>query len=135
MTWPLARGTIRAVEVLVRPIIIDTKSTYQSTDPHSDSINQCYLDEAKRVIEAKENSTTVARKKKKSILRHFPAFRMPRRADSIYVYHYTLAFEPDFCWSNVALQTTHALPDEYQWSFYRVLNSRSFVPKLATWQI
>ena len=26
----------------------------------------------------------------------FPAFRRLRHADSMYVYHYTLAFEPDF---------------------------------------
>ena len=27
---------------------------------------------------------------------HFPAFGLLRHADSMYVYHYTLAFEPDF---------------------------------------
>ena len=26
----------------------------------------------------------------------FPEFRKVRRADSMYIYHYTLAFEPDF---------------------------------------
>ena len=31
-----------------------------------------------------------------SILDYFPAIRKLRRADSMYVYHNTLAFEPDF---------------------------------------
>ena len=35
-------------------------------------------------------------KKKVGFTFTFPAFRRLRRADSIYVYHYTLAFEPDF---------------------------------------
>ena len=69
----------------------------------------------------------------KSILHHvFPTFRRLKRADSMYVYHYTLALEP-----NVLLEHRNTLcsgcpslrmPMVLLWN----LNSRSFVPKPET---
>ena len=35
-------------------------------------------------------------------------------------------------WSNVALQIPDALPDDYQWCFYRALNSKPFALKPVT---
>ena len=62
----------------------------------------------------------------------FPAFRQLKRSGSVYVYHYTLVFEPDFCLNNEALQIPDALPNKSQWCFCGISNSRSFDPKPET---
>ena len=43
----------------------------------------------------------------------FPAFRRLRRADLVYVYHYTLAVKPDCLRSNAAHKIPDAHPDKY----------------------
>ena len=40
--------------------------------------------------------TIASEQKRKSIVRHFSVFRRLKRVDSVFVYHCTLAFEPNF---------------------------------------
>ena len=63
----------------------------------------------------------------------FSAFCRFRRADlvcAITTIHPLL--NQTFRWSNTALLTTDAIPDKYQWCYYRISSSRPIVLKYKT---
>ena len=58
-----------------------------------------------------------------------PAFYRLRNAESVYVYHYTLAFKSDVLLERHSTEILNDLRCTYQWRFYGFSNSRLFVPK------